>query len=80
MMLSDSDTNNRRDRDGDSDLSRMGRAGEKKISINMLINIDNRGRKEMEWRTSSNLNYYQNKTTDFSWNTNAEKIKFNNTN
>ena len=49
MMLSDSDTNNRRDRDGDSDLSRMGRGGENKISKNMLMYIDGRGRKEKKW-------------------------------
>ena len=47
--MSDSDINDRRDRDDDSDLSRMGRAEERKISINMLINIDNRGRKEKKW-------------------------------
>ena len=48
------------------------------------MDIDNREREKkwnrMEWRTSSNLNYYQNKTIDFSWNTTAEKIKCNNTN
>ena len=46
---SDSDTNDRRDRDDDSDLSSMERAEERKISINMLMNIDNRGRKEKKW-------------------------------
>ena len=51
--MSDSDINDRRDRDGDSDLSRMGRAAERKISINMLMNIDNREKEKkrngIEW-------------------------------
>ena len=48
-IKSDSDINDRRDRNGDSDLSRMGKAEERKISKNMLINIDGRGRKEKKW-------------------------------